>query len=651
LERFENEDFLAEDKREEEQARLDALKPPKKKSGRPKKNPLGFDNDTSREASTIPAPATTFKRPQGRPRNFAVVIPSFNGPKPSQEKPATVEESSARASSESSSAQSETNAPSRVPAYSMMQASGLAPIEESQDEATSREGNVSRAESHDKLGPSPKRRRVSNGLSYADTTSPLAQSHPTFNGSYPPQQERVISQSQSQLSNPTSYGKEIDETSGSKDRSIDELEDVDIVVIHDAEAKREALLRQFLPTSTRESSAVSDSSSDSLMGAASSPLRIMHANPSRPAQSSPTKATHSIPPRPFRKTPPTATNFTTSTLMTVIPARPGLTSYQDHHLAASSTSPAEVASPSKSNPRRMSMTPHFPHGVRHSPSKQLDGSINTMPQSSISITKSSSTAQIKRITSSPPARPNKRKASSEPGAESSSNVTTKAIKTSNSRNLVPPRISNSKDITAYFAPKPRSNPAPAASILNTRPTNNSISISPKRLPRKHSPLHAQKDSGIESDDPLSRELTQSPKKQVAKTQDTEGIDPALPVSESSSSDSLSSQVLVVYRAKQSSSIKNGSEDGTNGGQHQPQIKDSEDEDEDDEEVTLIGSAGGGGGQLNPKSTTRAMSIPIAPQLRGGEYVRDDESEEDAGEDKESSDSDSLSSEVLVVRRG
>ena len=636
MERFENEDFLAEDHREEEQARLDALKPPKKGPGRPKKY-LG--DDTSREVSVTPGPTNAVKRPPGRPRKFAVVIPAFNGPKPSQERPITVQESPKRASSESSEAEFEPELPSRIPAYSMMQASGLEPIEECHDEATSREVTTSGDQSLDELGPSPKRRKVSSGLLYMDTTSPLAQPEQTLKGKSLPQQERAMPPSQSRSPKLPSY--EVDETKGGKSRSENEIEDVDVIATYNAEAEREALLQRFLPNSTRDSSAVSDSSSDSLVGAASTPPRNLHAHPSRPARTSPPEATHSHPSRPAQRTPPIGVEFTTPT--TVIPARPTSKPHQDHHLVPTSDSPINAVSPNKSKPRRLSMTPNFPHGSRPNSSKRLEGAIDSrLPSSSSSL----AISEVRtKPDISPPPQHNKRKAS----VESESNISGKAATNnappiSQSRRLGPQRISSPKDITAYFAPRSTPKQLPVAPILAAKTANKSTSSSPKRPPNKNLLPWPQTDDEIESDDPLSLSLTlkrasSSPKQGVREVRNSISQASQSP----SSSDSRSSQVLVVRRAEARDWLEDGSDDEV-----QPQIKDAENEEQD--EVSLVGSTPNSGhGEARQKSQTAARNvpIPIVPQLRGGNYVGDDEDDET----ESSTESDSMSSEILVVRRG
>ncbi len=642
MERFENEDFLAEDHREEEQARLDALKPPKKGPGRPKKY-LG--DDTSREVSLTPGPTNAVKRPPGRPRKFAVVIPAFNGPKPSQERPITVQESPKRASSESSEAESEPELPSRIPAYSMMQASGLEPIEEGHDEATSREVTTSGDQSLDELGPSPKRRKVSSGLLYMDTTSPLAQSEQTLKGKSLPQQERAMSPSQSRSPKLPSY--EVDETKGGKSRSENEIEDIDVIATYNAEAEREALLRRFLPNSTRDSSAVSDSSSDSLVGAASTPPRNLHAHPSRPARTSPPEATHSDPSRPAQRTPGIGVEFSTPT--TVIPARPTSKPHQDHHLVPTSDSPIKAVSPNKSKPRKLSMTPNFPHGSRPNPSKRLEGAIDSRLQSS-----SSSSLPISEVRTkpdiSPPTQNNKRKVS----LESESNISGKAATNnappiSQARRLGPQRISSPKDITAYFAPRSTPKQLPVAPILAAKTANRSTSSSPKRPPDKNLLPWPQTDDEIESDDPLSLSLTlkrasSSPKQRVREVRNSISQASQSP----SSSDSMSSQVLVVRRAEQNRDheASDGLEDGSDD-EVQPQIKDIENDEQD--EVSLVGStpnSGRGEARQNSQTTARNVPIPIVP-LRGGNYVGEDEDDDT----ESSTESDSMSSEILNVRRG
>lgn len=111
---------------------------------------------------------------------------------------------------------------------------------------------------------------------------------------------------------------------------------------------------------------------------------------------------------------------------------------------------------------------------------------------------------------------------------------------------------------------------------------------------------------------------------------------------------MSSQVLVVRRAEQNRDheASDGLEDGSDD-EVQPQIKDIENDEQD--EVSLVGStpnSGRGEARQNSQTTARNVPIPIVP-LRGGNYVGEDEDDDT----ESSTESDSMSSEILNVRRG
>lgn len=585
----------------------------------------------------MPPPIKTFQPPQGGHPGLAVVVPSFNGPKPSQEKRATIQTLSVRASSESSSAQSEVDLPSKVPAYSMMQASGLAPVEQSQDELTSRD------QSADELGPSPKRRKVSNGLSYIDTVSPLVQPYKS------PQARGLLRQSSSPSQSPLSHLRDTPlerrKAVVNRRRSNEELEDVDIIAMDDVEAEREALLRQFLPISTRGSTQSSDTFSDSLNGAESSLPQHMHAHPGQRAQNSiPEVAIHSHPSRPARRTPRTVSPSFTPTM--VVPAGPSLNSHQENRSAQISIPPAKTVSSSKIGPKRFSMTPHFPYGSWVSPSKRLDGPVDPRLNSSSTSTNDSRLTRVTKGAKPGFSGPVRHKAFSEPRPVSVSFAESSTAK--NIRKLGPQHIPNTTNITAYFAPYSQRPNSAEAPILKTAPTAINDSVSPEKPPpQTRLSSTTQQDSESESDDPLSN----STKVKPAQSTDTKSLreveDSTSQESQSPSSDSLSSQVLVVHRSKQNLSVPDGLEDyGYHGIQRQNQEKSVAHNDQD--EISLVGSTYNASSSRN---LPNLPSIPIAPQLRGGQYLEDDEPEEGQdAEDEESSSSDSCSLEVLVVRR-
>lgn len=614
---------------------MDALQPPKKKQGRPvgwrKDAPFSYRNATPREVSAMPPPTKTFSR-------LAVVVPSFNGPKPSHKQPATVIVSSVRGSSESSSAQSETDLPSRVPAYSMMQASGLDQVEESQDEAKSREVITSRDESPDELGPSPKRRRVSNGLSYKDTISPLAQLHQTPNQTDFSPHKLISSESQSSspgVSDPadTAY------VTGAIRRSIPQLEDVDVVAMFEAEVERETLLRRFLPNSARESSQLSDVSSDVVLGAASSPPRKTNAHPCQPARNTLSQSTKSHPPRLAQTTPPTISHSTIP--MTMIPAPASVMVHQTKHSAHRSIPRAKSVSSPKAKPRRLSMTPHFPHGVTPSPSKQLNGSLDTERNSLAFPTNNNlTTHESKPITSPSPRSTN---------PQASRPIKTNGLTTSKRLELGPPLASSAKDLTAYFASAPQEPKLLRPPVTPPKTTNKTIPALSKRSPRKLPPRSSRYQSQSESDDPLSHSVMPIKTSSPARQRSSPAGNSNSHASQSSSSDSMSSEVLVVHRAKQIILPRDGRYHRQDD-QHQLHNNDS-DFDEDQDEVSLLGPVNRiSDEKAAPKLAMTVPAVLVAPQLRGGQYVEEEESKREEEKDSGSSESDSCSSEVLVVRR-
>lgn len=219
LRRFENQDFLEEDVRE-------AIQPPPKSKGRPKGSrlidgrlvPAGASTGPSRTQKpqtqgsrpvvVIPSSSRALQRsvtlapssaishlsvkvlaPSGS-QQVAVQVPSFNGPQPGQLKHVGETDASSESSEDELSAQW----PKRRPQYAMMAASGLAPLDSSLEEDTSREVSMSRKPSHEATlsydhEQSPKRRRL-------DTQLPLRATGPimkrdgrnTTSKSYPGQE-------------------------------------------------------------------------------------------------------------------------------------------------------------------------------------------------------------------------------------------------------------------------------------------------------------------------------------------------------------------------------------------------------------------------------------------------------------------------------
>lgn len=107
--------------------------------------------------------------------------------------------------------------------------------------------------------------------------------------------------------------------------------------------------------------------------------------------------------------------------------------------------------------------------------------------------------------------------------------------------------------------------------------------------------------------------------------------------------------MVVHRAKQIILPRDGRYHRQDD-QHQLHNNDS-DFDEDQDEVSLLGPVNRiSDEKAAPKLAMTVPAVLVAPQLRGGQYVEEEESKREEEKDSGSSESDSCSSEVLVVRR-
>ena len=542
LERFENQGFIEEDEREKQERLAKMLR--KKAPGRPRKNPL-FGDTISREQSTLASGLINRKRPHGRPRRNTVSAPSFNGPQPGLEVriPTGLRTSSMVPDSESSS---EIESTPRRQQYSMVAASGLAPPETSEEE-TSREVSMAGTQSPD-VEPSSKRRKLESGgiLQYLAPTStpmvripldvrPKAISHPA-----------QIS-TQSRLVDLTEDKTDSEEVDTIKPLSYDGPKDSSPMLGIDEE--RQALLRQPQSRDNQQNSPAS-SSSDSLIGSIIAPR-------TQPSQSQLSQATqkqaNSIDnPFPLKASPRSASSLP--------PLR---------NKAGDSTSSTQHTPPNKSRPRRVSLTPHFPHAMTYNHNSYSPTDIRLASSVSANTKNSSLPTQIQ-------ASPHKRKQSPEP------------VESSNPR---------------------------------SKPSRTSVST----------PQLMEEEDDDESYDPIAH---------------------------SSSLDSPSSEVLVVQRHAQEGSETNYSTAHTHDepskqlttNQSEEVESDSED---DDNSVEL---------ELVSESIVRARAASSTRKPLGDVEMQDaksgDKSEsdgktgpdEDESIEEESSESDSLSSEVLVVRR-
>ena len=425
LERFENRDFIGEDEREEQERLLKTLR--KKAPGRPRKYPV--PGVTSRE----PSSGLNSKRPRGRPRKNVVLAPSFDGPRPSLEVriPIGLGTSAVATTSASSSAIESTP---RRQQYSMAAASGLAPPETSEEE-TSREVSMSVSPNPEPLS---KRRKVesSDTLHYGASTStpmvriPLSTRPKAFMVAPQPAQKPVAYRLVGATED--SDGEEVD-TIKPLSRTYDGPQDQSLNLGTDEE--REALLRQFQTRPVRHSSPASLSSSADLL---TGPITVQpnsHPQALQPQQMRADSLSRSFPP---------IVRLGTSVASPPLDSRAG-----DITIQAPQWTP-----PNKSRPRKISLTPHFPHGITY----------NHNSYNSTDIRPVSSTSTRNNNSSNPPQThtfPNKRKLSPEPIAHIHSNPRPSRTPTSNPlKPLIP-----TNDITKFF--RPRFSPVKASQSITS----------------------------------------------------------------------------------------------------------------------------------------------------------------------------------------
>ena len=570
LERFENRDFIGGDEREERERRLKLLR--KKAPGRPRKYPV--PDVTSAE----PSSGLSSKRPRGRPRKNVVSVPSFNGPQPGLgvRIPMGLGPSAVAPYSASSSAIESTQ---RRQQYSMVAASGLAPPETSEEE-TSRE--VSMAISPDP-GPSSKRRKVesSDTLHYrASTSTPMVR----IPLSARPKAFMVAPQP---VHEPVAY-KLVDLTGDSDSEEVDTIKPLprtydgpqDQSPNLETDEEREALLRQFQTRPIRRSSPASSSSSaGSLMGSIAVHRRS-HPQALRAQQMQPDSLGRSFP--------------ATGRPGASIASRPLDSRVGD---VKSRTDQASQQTPHrKSRPRNVSLTPHFPHGMTYNRNSYNPTDIRPVSSTSTRNNNSSKPSQTHTF-------PNKWKLSPEPIAHIHSNPRPLRTPTSN---LLKPLIPT-KDITKFF--RPRSSPVKAS-----QPT---ASKDDKR---------GEDYSDEESDDLIAH---------------------------SSSPDSPSTEVHVVPRHARVDTSTPGvvadSQDGPNvqlTTNQSEEANSNSDSSNDDESIELELASD----NVVPALTVGSTRNPLEDLDMNHASEEGYQSSADENNEDETSESDSLSSEVLVVRR-
>ena len=338
LTRYETQDFIREDEKEEEERQLKLLRKPR---GRPKKTLQDSSNQASPRDVHFETPATGKKRGRGRPRKVSSLIPSFNGPQPVPMVPMRgLETTLMDVSSEMSSDESITP---RRQQYSMVTASGLLPPDISEED-TSRE--VSRIRTQlPGIEPVAKRRRTTSNSPKpvpAPLPTPIVRIPQTPNTGATPREDHTSSKTVTvDLANEISEGERIDTVNVQSGANLDNSKPVTSTDKADkADKEREALLQQFLTRdtlATRAGTSSSQSSSDSLM----SQILVAHRR-------------HSIHPPPLTLAKPTSTAL--PTIATMKPTHRTITFPQDTR----ETYTAHPATTNKSTYRRRSMTPHFP---------------------------------------------------------------------------------------------------------------------------------------------------------------------------------------------------------------------------------------------------------------------------------------------------
>lgn len=415
LERFENQDFIEEDEREEKERLAKLLR--KKAPGRPRKNPL-FGDTIFREQSTLSSGLINSKRPRGRPRRNTVSAPSFNGPQPGLEVriPIGLRTSSVVADSENSS---EIEATPRRLQYSMVAASGLAPPETSEEE-TSREVSMAGTQSPD-IEPSPKKRKIeSTGTlqCLAPRSTPMVRIPPDVRPkaiSHPSQKS-----AQSGLVDLTGDETDSENVDTIKPLSYDSPKDSSPMLGIDE--KRQTPLRQFQSHDNQQNSPAS-SSSDSLIG--STVVQRTQQSESHPSQATQKQANSTDNPFSLKDSPRSATKL------------PLL-----RNKTRESTPSTQHTSPNKSRPRKVSLTPHFPPAMTYNHNSYSPTDIRPVSSFSADSKNSSLPTRIQ-------APPHKRKRSPEP--IESSNPTSKPSRTPVSSLLKPLQPTNY--ITDFFQPK------------------------------------------------------------------------------------------------------------------------------------------------------------------------------------------------------
>ena len=636
LERFENQDFFDEDERER-------LLPPKKPRGRPRKgdgiipsfNTVPIGQETSREQSLLPEapilikkrigrpkgtfrkkavnltstklsvlsePSTAIKRGRGRPRRqqkLSVVVPSFNRPQ-SQELESTP----------TTQSESDKIIKHPKPQYSMITASGLG--QSDTEDVTSRDRSL-------EILPSSKRRRLDTESASLD----LSHNENDAEGS-PTQAKRVKM---------------------FPDMSPDPIADDNIALLRQFQARvygpdrpeKSSVIsqRQCKPSLTSDSSNTrtrrsshSSPSSDSTVGHTQRPLKSL------PIQKVPSKP---LPEEEFPR--PPAGDSSTKTLTTYLDSSITVPHSPNHHPAK--TPPTRPTSPSKSIRRKVSLTPHFPPSTSFSHGKSMHSPAQSGSQPSISSTgrQQPINTTLSQTSRNIPTLPKKRKPPS-PTPQSASSQSSQASSTSKLGFAGLPRATA---ITDYFAPK-------AATVAKTPPPT----IKPRYSPTMQ--LLGAADNDSDSEDQLAHV-------------------------ESSTTDSISSEVIVVRRPNRvTPPTTQAAVTSSNAHDHN---LDSSDSSEDESSSSSSSSSSSEEHEREARTTPRVSNTAASSPLQGFSNNTSSSSssttkpnakinlqteaqvqhsaetltrafnviDDGDGDEHSASESDSLSSKVMVVRPG
>lgn len=628
LERFENQDFFDEDERER-------LLPPKKPRGRPRKgdgiipsfNTVPIGQETSREQSLLPEapilikkkigrpkgtfrkkavnltstkpsvlsePSTAIKRGRGRPRrqpNLSVVIPSFNGPRPQELE-----------STPTTPSESDKIIKDPKPQYSMITASGLG--QSDTEDVTSRDRSL-------EILPSSRRRRLGT------ESASLDPSHDEDDAERSPTQAKRVKMF--------------------PDMSPDPIADDNIALLRQFQARvygpdrpekgSDISHRQCKPSLTSDSnhtrirrSSLDSSSVDSTMGHTQRPLKSL------PIPKVPSKP---LPEEEFPR--PSPGDNSTKVLTPCLDSSITIPHSPSHHPAK--TPPTRSSSPSKSIRRKVSLTPHIPPSTSVSYSKSLHRPAQNGSQPSISSAgrqmppqpSDTTLSQTSRIT---PSLPEKRKPPS-PTPQSAPSQSTQASSTSKLGFAGLPRATA---ITDYFAPK-------ASAVTQTPPPTTKPRYSPTMQ------LIGAADNDSDSEDQLAH------------------VD-------SSATDSISSEAIVVRRpnpvtpptttqaAVPSSSAHDHDLDSASSPEDASSSSSEEDahEHEHEHEAPTNRPVSNTAESSSPaQSTTSTTMTKTKTNVQANVQVQHSDDtlsraiDDEVGEEDPASESDGLSTEVMVVR--